>query len=338
MTMHRVPPAGRHGRALVATLVALALASAPAAAQKVSADNLGDVVVSVAVPASNTALNGTHTDQLGAKLLQVVNAAGLSGIGPDAGFVLAPFVTVTERMRAGELRAMDVVKLDMALTIKQQAQNITFSSTSTVLTGSGSNEAAAITNAIASLRTDDPRLRAFVEEGKRRIVGYYEDNCDAVRSDARGKAGTGQPEQAIALLMSVPREATTCQPKAAADAEKLFADWQARECAQRVRGARADAANRDYDDAVEKLQGVDPSSPCARAADALIANIEQQVAKTEDRSFQLRLKSIRTDRESISRTLSAPGRLLERRKELTKGVAVEFINRLPVRTHVPGRS
>lgn len=306
-------------------------------AQPVTADRLGDVVVSVAIPTSNTMLTPGHTDQLGSKLLQVVTAAGLSGIGPDAGFVLSPFVTITERMRAGELRAMDIVKLEIAFAIRQQAQNITFSSTSTVVSGSGSSEAAAITNAIASLRTDDPKLRAFVDEGKRRIVSYYETNCTAVRADARGKAGVGQPEQAIALLMSVPREATTCQPKAADDAEKLFTDWQARDCAQRVRGARADAANRNYDEAIDKLQAVDPVSPCAKDADALITSIEERVAKTEDRSFQLRLKSLRSDRESITRTLTSPVRVLERRRELTKGVAVEFINRLPVRAHVPGR-
>lgn len=325
------------GAASVALALALALGT-PLRAQQITAEQLGDVVVSIAPPSPNPALTDGHADQLGAKLLQVVTAGGMSGVGGNAGFVLVPVVTVTERLQAGELRAMQVVKLDLALAIRQTAQNIAFSSTSTVLSGSGSSEAAAITNAIASLRTSDTRLRAFVDEGKRRIIAYYEANCAAVRSDARGKAGTGRPDEAIALLLSVPREAGTCQPRAADDAEQLFADWQARDCAQRVRGARADAANRDYDDAVEKLQEVDPASPCARDADALIANIERQVSKTEDRSFQLRLRTIRADRESVTRTLGEPGKLLERRRELTRGVAVDVVNRLPVRTHVPRRS
>jgi hypothetical protein len=324
-------------RRLLSLFAAATTFAAPLAAQQVTADDLGGVPISIAIPASNSHLTDAQADQLGSKLLQVVNAGGMSGIGAQAGFVLAPYLTVTRRMQAGELRAMQVLKADLALTIKQTAQNITFSSTSVTLTGSGDTDAAALTDAIASMSTESERLRTFVETGKRRIIGYYETNCAAVRSDAKGKAGTGQVDQAIALLMSVPREATTCQPTAAGDAEKLFAAYQARECAQLVRGARADAANRSYDDAIEKLQKVDPSSPCTRDADALIANIEQQVGKTEDRSFQLRLKTLRSERETITQSLTDPTRIVERRRDLTKGVAVDVIRRLPVRSHVPAR-
>lgn len=331
--MHRriTPPC------IAAALLAATLGARSLGAQQITADDLGGVPISVAVPTSNATLNEGQASQLEGKLLQVVTAAGMSGIGPQAGFVLTPYLTVTRRMQAGDLRAMQVLKADLALAIKQTAQNITFSSTSVTLTGSGDTEAAALTDAIANMSTDSDRLRTFVETGKRRIVGYYETNCAAVRSDAKGKAGTGQVDQAIAILMSVPREATTCQPLAAGDAEKLFASYQARECAQLVRGARADAANRAYDDAVEKLQQVDPSSPCTRDADALIANIEQQVGKTEDRSFQLKLRTLRSERETLTQSLTDPTKLVERRRDLTKEVAVTAINRLPVRAHIPTR-
>ncbi len=318
-----------------AVFLATALIGASAGAQKITADDLGAVPITVYIPATNTSLNAGQAEQLGSRLAQLVAASGLSGVGPDAGFALTPQVTVTRRGQAGELRAMQIVKMDLAMIIRQRTQNLTFASASTTLTGSGDSEVAAITDAIASMSTDDERLKAFVEQGKRRIVAYYESNCAAIRADAKGKAGSGNVDEAVALLLSVPREAATCQPKAAQDAEALFTSFQARQCAQLVRGARADAANRAFDDAVEKLQSVDPSSPCAADADALIARIETQVARTEDRSFQLRLRALRVDRETLTKTLNGPTRIVERRRELTRGVAVEFINKLPARPHVP---
>jgi hypothetical protein len=317
-------------------IAAVALVGLPFAprAQTVTAADLGNVPIAVVIPSSMTVLNVDQKNQLGNKLLEAVTASGMSGIGGPSGFELIPIVTITKEGQAGELRKFKIVTLNVALAIRQQTQNLAYASTSVVLSGSGQTKDDAITDAINTLAPDDDKLVALVQTGKTRIIDYYKTNCDAIRSDAKRRAGTGNTEEAIALLMSVPREAETCRESSARDAQALYVGYHERICQGLVRGARADVANHAFEAATDKLQKVDPASRCAKDADALLADIDQRVAKENDRSFQVKLSAIRVDREKVTKSIATPGGLATHQREATTGVAVDFMAKLPTRTHV----
>jgi len=308
-------------------------------AQAVKEEQLGGVPIAVVVPENGSPLTEEQRVQLGNVLLQAATANGISGIGGPAGFQLIPLVTITRETEAGELRKFTVVFMNVALAIRQSPQNTAYASTSVALNGSGASRDAAITDAIMKLSPDDQRILTLVETGKRRIVEYYQTNCESIRSDARGRAGTGRADEAIALLMTVPRQASSCQQLAAADAERLYVAKHERECQALVRDARADVARNDFKPATSKLRLVDPASGCAKSADALIAEIDAKVAKANDREFSLELRALRAERDSVTKAISLPNGLTKHRQNATKLVAVEFVAKsLPVRKHSMGPS
>lgn len=324
----------RFSSAAVVSAAACALIVSSARAQSVTAEDLGNVPISVVIPASVTVLDVDQKNQLGNKLLDAVTASGMSGAGGPAGFALMPVVTITKESQAGELKKFQIVVMNVGLSIRQESEKLAYASTSVTLTGSGDTREAAITNAINTLQPDDDKLVNLVKTGKERIVGYYKTNCDAIRADAKRRAGTGNVEEAIALLMNVPREANTCRDASAADAVALYKSHRDKECQALVRAARADVANSAFEPATTKLEKVDPGSTCAKDADGLITQIQQKVSKAADRTLELKVNALKVSRETVTKSLSTPEGVVKHDKESTTGVALGFVGKISPRPHI----
>jgi hypothetical protein len=297
----------------------------------VTAADLGNIAIAVVVPKS--ALTVDQRNQLGNTLLQAATANGISAMGGVAGFELTPIVIVTKEGEAGDLQKFKYVTLNVTMAIKQTTQNIAFGSTSVVLNGNGSTREEAITQALGSLSPADERLLKLVETGKSRILNYYQTSCDQIRSDAKARAGTGNAPDAIALLMTVPREASACQKAAAADAAVLYVAYRDAQCDGMVRAARASLSARDFEGAKVKAELVDPGSKCGKSADGVLKDLAKSV--TSDHDFELKVRAAVVNREKIESTISSsPTELVKHNQEQTLGVAVEVVGKLATKTHV----
>lgn len=315
-------------------LVAALVVARGLGAQSVTAQDLGNIPIAVAVPSSLTMLTTDQKEQLASKLLEVVTMNGMSAVGGPAGLQLRPNLTLNSERRVGELRKFTVVNLTLSVAIKQTTHGLAFSSASLPITGSGDQKESAITAAIGSIAPDNESLQKALETGKKRIVDYYQSSCDAIRSDANARASTGKGDEAIAMLMSVPREAPACQQAAAADAAKIYAAYHERECQSLVREARGDVANRAFEAAVKKIARVDPASGCAKSADALLDDIEQKVTKENNRSFEIRIQAMRVERKTVTETIKTPEGRAKHQEQQTRAAAVDYYAKLETRPHI----
>jgi hypothetical protein len=314
-----------------ACLVSFALAS-PAAAQEVTAADLGTIAIAVVVPRSNTMLTVDQKNQLGNTLLQAATANGISGIGGPSGFQLTPMVIVTKEGEAGELQKFKYVTLNVTLAVKQVPQNLAFGSTSVILQGNAPTREDAITQALGNLSPTNEKIINLVESSKTKILQYYETSCDAIRSDAKARAGTGRVPEALTLLLTVPREATTCQKAAGVDADAMYAAYRDAQCDASVRAARAALAARDFEEAKIKAELVDPGSKCAKSADGVLKDLEKKV--TSDHNFSLKIRAAIVNRDKIETSLSSPGESAKHTHEQAIGVAVDLVAKLPSKPHI----
>ncbi|HEY4304505.1 MAG TPA: hypothetical protein VGM82_08570 [Gemmatimonadaceae bacterium] len=317
-----------HSRRALFVMGALA-ATTPLAAQNGSAADLGTIAIAVVVPKSNTMLTVEQKNQIGNTLLQAVTATGISAMGSLSRFELTPLVTVTKDGEAGELKKIHYVTLNVTLAVRQASNNLTFSSTSLVIDGTASNKDGAITEAINNISPSDERIVKLVETAKPKIIQYYESSCAAIRSDAKTRARTGHSDEAIALLLSVPREATTCQKAAGADAEVVYASYRDAVCEGLVREARAALSNREFETAKQKAEAVDPASRCGKEADDVLRDLEKKT--TSDHEFSLGVHASIRERERVS---SSPGEAAKQTHERVVGVAVEVVAKLPTKPHI----
>jgi hypothetical protein len=91
-----------------------------------------------------------------------------------------------------------------------------FSSAYLELKGVGTNENKAYIGAIKKIAPRNPQLRAFIEQGKVKIIEYYNSQCDNIITDAQAKASMKDFGRAIFTLTSIPDVCKECYDKAMA--------------------------------------------------------------------------------------------------------------------------
>ncbi|MDX2193133.1 MAG: hypothetical protein NW201_07255 [Gemmatimonadales bacterium] len=313
--------------AIAAALLAAPALRAQAPAPAVTADDIGTVSISVVVPEDTPELTPRQRDQVDSKLTQIAAQAGLGGSGIDAGFLLYPLITLEdEQVAEGGLKNISVVTLELALFIKQADQNITFASMSRTLKGSGNSKGLAITNAITRLQAGDPEFRTFITTGKRKILEYYEKNCRMLQQEASRKSRVQDWEGALGVLMRVPKEAKTCAEAIAPDIDFAFKSYQQQACKGLIKNASANVAAQAYVQALQSLDDIDPFSPCADEAAALVDRIEGVVNQREDRDLQIALQTYDKNLEALKQLYPTAAAQEAHRMELARDVAVAYYN------------
>jgi len=164
-----------------------------------------------------------------------------------------------------------------------------FSSTSKQLKGSGNNTQTSITNAIAKVPTNDPQFKTFIETGKNKIIQYYESKCQDILTKSENLVKMQDFEQALGLLMSVPEE-VSCYNKVQEKSIIAYKIYQNNKCAKQVQKAKAEIAANNYNNALNLLSQIDPSTSCYKEAETLIKLAEAKVDVEEKKEHDLKMK------------------------------------------------
>jgi len=245
--------------------------------------NAQDIVLSVIVPNSSENLTNSHYSKLQAKTTQIVTNSGLGGIGYNHEFVIFPkFDIYEDEVIETGLKNQTMVKAEISLYILQVSNKMVLSSVSKSITGIGKTKDIAITNAISNISVADKEFAEFMETGKQRIIAYYQNNCDAIIKQANVLAKGQEYEQALALLMSVPKEVATCHNKMSTQLTSIYKDYQNYHCATLLQKAKTKFAAMEYTEALEIVSMIDPTSKCNEETKAFIKSATAKI-ETEDK-------------------------------------------------------
>lgn len=173
-----------------------------------------------------------------------------------------------------------------------------FASMSTESKGVGKSEDKAYISALKSIRPTTDEFAAFVEEGKTKIVEYYNSQCDFILNEAKAKADMQDWDGAITKVMSVPEVCKECHEKAMAYASEVFQMKIDRECKIAMNEAQAVwASSQDEEGATQTadiLASVDPNSQCYKEAtaflDQIYAELKARIKELDQREWDLKLK------------------------------------------------
>lgn len=292
---------------------------------RLTGTDLSGVVVTIAPHPVDETIDESSQRMLNTRMGSVLSRGGLAGVGVVTPFAILPRVAVVDdRTVEIGVEPRVVARIELAFSVVHLRSRSRLHEWSGTFTGTGRTRSAAVRSALAELASDDPRLAAFAQETRTRIVSYYERNCTAIRRQAAALAQAGSLEEAHAELLAVPGDAGTCQRAAATDAERLAERVAVQSCERSLREARAEMAAGNLSEAAEMAGGVEGGTTCGRQADALLGEIDERARAREDRSLQLRLGTIRRERVSSNASRS----LVSRGREH----AASFFNRTEART------
>lgn len=263
----------------------LAVGVLAAFATALCAENIYDsktsqIPLSIIIPDQPDFIPEGASVYLSNKLQQVATANGVSA-SPDFGrfFITAKITPISKDILPGPPTQISQ-NLEITFYIADYFDQKVFSTTSLQVKTVGTNETKSYINAIKNINVNSPQLAKFVDDGRQRILDYYQSQCQTIIKDAESKAARKQFEEALAMLTCVPT-VSDCYDQALVLGDDIFQQYVDELCDRNLAKARAAwAAGQDYeaaDEAGKYLGEIYPYAKCYGEATELYNEIKSRI-------------------------------------------------------------
>ena len=227
--------------------------------------------------------------QMEAKLSSILTRNGVQSTNwQNQFFITAHVVPQTKDVLAGPPPQVAEV-MDVVFYIGDSYNQIIFATETQTVRGVGTTDAKCYLNGLTNIKTNSTKLAAFVEEGRKKIIAYYDAQAPSMMDKARSLAQMHDYEQAIWMMMTIPSECKYYQQALDLGVE-FYNDMLKFQCHQNLAAAKAAwMANYDKDGALaaaEYLSLIIPESGCYEDAETLSAEIKSRMR--EDYDFEIR--------------------------------------------------
>ncbi len=184
-----------------------------------------------------------------------------------------------------------------------------------ILKGIGKNETKAYYTALNRIRSNNPKFKAFIEKGKKKIIEFYNTHCDQIMRKAHVKATTGHEELALSLLTRIPPDCDKCYQRAMNESVAIYKMVQKKKCNENlVKAQNIWATNQSYESAREAepyLSQILPDFPCYREAVKLTNKISAYLKEKERREWEFKKEQERRRQLMEDREFSLREKMLE---------------------------
>lgn len=256
-----------------------------------------EMPLSVIVPQQTEAIDAIATSQLSNKLLRIASQTGVAG-GSASPFALTAKIDVLGKEILSGSPTMWVYRLGVNLYIVDTADGKIFSATAVEVSCAGASQTKAMINGIGRIGVGNPEIKAFVEQGKAKMLTWYDQNYQQVIKRARSLATLRKFDEALFWLMSMPE---CCKGYDAAMAEmsivyKQFVDRKCEENLAQAQAAWMTGFTRENAAVASVfLSEIYPDAACYQSAVDLVREIKQHMG--EEWKFELRRWDDRVDIE-----------------------------------------
>lgn len=262
------------------------------------ADDFARISLNVHVPDQIEPITPIVQSALENRLSQIVSKYGIADNGLNKRFTIVPRITITDKSITSTAPAMHVMVMEVSFFIGDGVDGKLFSSYSISSKGVGENETKAYMAALKNIKTTDPKFELFISEGKKKILEYYNSQCDFMLKDAKTLSAKSEYEEALSLLSSIPQVCSSCYERANDLTGIIYRKKIDYECtklydeANSIWSAKQD--ENGANEAARLLIQIDPLSSCFTVAknllDRIRNDIKQRIRELDQREWEYRMQ------------------------------------------------
>ena len=223
------------------------------------------------------------------KLTQVLTRNGIAGVDYQGQFALTAITVPLDKDVLPGPPAKISEKMELTLYIVDMYNRTVFSSTSMTVRGLGETENKSYMNALSRMPVQSEQLTRFVEEGKMKIVEYYDAKAPQMIKKAQVLSNQKQFEEALNILMLIPEECRYYDEALAVGLE-VYQKYLDNECNIHLAAARqawaAEQNSMGAKLAGEYLANILPDAACYAEAMDLYQEIKAKVL--DDWKFEMK--------------------------------------------------
>lgn len=228
------------------------------------------------------------------KLDKIVTQNGMGGSRNSSRFIITANVVVLNKEITPSAPPQHMYNLEVTYYIGDAIDGIKFATTSATYSGIAPSETKAYIAALSQIKPTDKTFNKFIEEGKNRIIEYYNTQCDFILKSAQASASQNNYDEAIYQLTQVPDVCKSCFEKCMNAVAPLVQKQLDRDCISKLNQANVLwNANMDVftaNQVSEILTTIDPQANCFNDVKKLSEKIETRVKELDKREWKMALK------------------------------------------------
>jgi hypothetical protein len=272
-------------------------------------DDAARINLNIFIPKQAEAIPEIASSLLKDKISQMVTPYALTGSDAKARFVIVPVLSVLGKEVTATAPAMTVLSIQLSLYIGDGFEGIKFSTTSFTSKGVGANETKAYIDAIKKININNPSIKGFIDNGKTKIVEYYNSICDFNLKKANTLATQNNFEEAIYMLMSVPEVAKTCYDKSMDAVAPIFKQMIDLRCSQSLMTAKSIwSAGQNSESAssiASILSNINPNASCFPEVIKFSNLVSKRILEIDKREWNFKLKQQQDETDIRKATIKA---------------------------------
>lgn len=252
-------------------------------------DDISRVTIHAYIP-ENENLPYESRKLLETKLSQLISANGIADNENAVRFVLTAKVNVISKdILAGPPQQISQ-KLDITLILGDIEEDKRYLQLTIPAVGIGQSIEKSYISAFKDINPRNTSITAFFQEGKRKILAYYQTHCEDLIAEARKQASMQHYEDALILLGSIPDVCSECFDEASRVAAPIYKDMiEARgtEFLSQARAAWAKNPTREgAREAVQILSQINFAASCQPQAVSMMREITTKMNEIDRREWE----------------------------------------------------
>lgn len=222
-------------------------------------------------PSSSIPNNAKKT--LKDRMQKIITKNGM-GSAKNTRFIMTANVRELNLEKSETAPVIYIYNLEVNFYIGDGIDGTLFSSCSLEVNAAGDSKEKAYMAALKKIKATDPQYQAFIDEGKKKIVDYYESKCDFIIKEAVTKADRKEFDEAIYQLLSVPSICKGCYDKVQEMSVQIYKRKIENDCQVNLSKAKTEIAGNNWDEALKYLSGYTPDMECYPEVATLMKDIQ----------------------------------------------------------------
>lgn len=252
-------------------------------------DDIGRISIHAYVPESEEIPYESHK-MLVSKLSQIISANGIADNENVVRFILTAKINVVSKdIVVGPPQRISQ-KLDITFILGDIDEDKVYSQLTISAIGIGQNLEKSYISAFKNINSKNPAIMAFIQEGKERLLAYYQTHCNELIAEAKKQASQQNYEEALMLLTSIPSVCASCFEESARIATTIYTNMIEVRGAEFLNQARATWANNpSRESAIEAtrlLSQINFAASCQTQATSLLKEITVKMNEIDRREWE----------------------------------------------------
>lgn len=260
-------------------------------------DYQGKIKLTVLMP-SESGLKESDLKKLETKVMQIVTSCGIGGLGGDPRYVFAPIPELKKKDVTSTAPVRYTVDYGITFYVADMVTGTVFGSEEITVKGIGDSDELATINAFDQIKPDS-RFQNMLKDAENKIVTYYQEHGEEFIQEAKMYIAQEKYAQAMAVLGSIPSQATDFYAQAIKMMTEITPLYLAKEsnlAMSQMKAALASAENGDFTEAMQYYALIPNDSPLKAEADKLVSNYkadanQKEIAKAEQERFNAELQA-----------------------------------------------